>query len=389
MKVISFAVVGLVALTCMGCGSDALSEPNASKPPVSAPASPQSPPVAALPAISDELYRRITVGTLPPTATAETIQVQEKHVRQWVSTIGGDVWYQNYRKGFAPPSVTNQLYIADNGPFDSPELGYYYLHHPATSGENLTVYPCAPANATSTITIRGLCSLANWNAYTLTSDDAYREAFLANARWFLANQVDGQWRWDIDVPSRELKAPWISGLSQSLGISVLLRAYQTTGDTAYLDAARDAFSWMTKPLADGGLAVATAGGTFIEEYPHATAPSHVLNGHMWALFGVWDYYRVTRDPEALALFQAGITAIKAEKDWYDVGHWATYDHRNRISMVTGMYMQFIVQQLLALGTITNDSFFTDLGKKWRNYQDTEALFVHIGVTEFTAAAQKK
>ena len=104
--------------------------------------------------------------------------------------------------------------------------------------------------------------------------------FRSLAEWFLLSHVDGRWEWSFDLPSRDLKAPWISGLTQSLGISVLLREYQLSNDPRYLDVAAKALEWLRKPMEEGGLSVKMSKGVFYEEYPNIAKPSHVLNGHM-------------------------------------------------------------------------------------------------------------
>jgi heparosan-N-sulfate-glucuronate 5-epimerase len=91
-------------------------------------------------------------------------------------------------------------------------------------------------------------------------------------------------------------------MTQALGVSVLPRAHQLTGDEKYMATARRAMGWISKPVEDGGCSFRNENGTWIEEYPNASDPNHVLNGHMWALFGVWDFYRATQDENAKTFF---------------------------------------------------------------------------------------
>jgi hypothetical protein len=338
------------------------------------------------PLIPDDIYNRITIGTLGENAAPGDRDKRDAEVRDWVSSIGGDNWYRNYLANFAPPSNPLELYVAEHDGLSAKKLGYFYVHQPLTSADSATWFTCQPSGLSQTATIIELCALSDWNAYILTGLAPYADATQMWANYIIRNSVNGQLQWHKDVPARNLKAPWISGLSQSLAVSVLLRAYEYSGNAVYLDAAKQAYHWLTVPLAQGGLQSSLPSGAWLEEYPDKKNPSHVLNGNMWALFGVWDYYRVTRDPAALALFKSDIAAIKTEiPAWYDVGYWSAYDHLKPASMVTGMYQQFIIQQLYALYGITGDPFFKVTADKWSAYQATDALFIHMGVVQFLAA----
>ena len=341
---------------------------------------------ASAPAVPNTIVRGIAVQTM--VGATENLSKREAEVQAWLQSVGGNNFFKNYQNTFEAPANPQKRYVAETGNVTSSQLGLYYIHQPATSGETVTAYPCDPPNAESSITIRGLCALGNWNAYILTHDTNYRTTFLKLAKWFLNNNDGGRWLRTENIPSRQLISPWISGLSQSLGISILLRAYQTTSDNTYLRVAEQAFSWIARPIEEGGATCLTNTGTWIEEYPNAIQCSHVLNGHIWGLFGVWDYYRVTKDPNALRLFDDGIAAIKHSLSWFDTGYWIVYDHENRTDMVIGIYMQFIIQQFYALYAITADTTFLSTADKWEKYQASDALFLHRAAADFMRARRR-
>ncbi len=198
----------------------------------------------------------------------------------------------------------------------------------------------------------------------------------------MRTQKNGRWEWDIDVDARGIKAPWISGLTQSLGISLLLRAYQTTHNKAYLNTAQKALQWFKLPISKNGVAFQTNKGTWYEEYPNVKEPSHVLNGHMWALFGLWDYYRVTGDKTVKKMFFDGISVIKENIKNYDLGYWVVYAGTNRLDAMKGNYMAFVIEQMKVLYAITGDQFFNTYSNKWADYQKNDAYFVHMAVENF-------
>lgn len=317
------------------------------------PAAAQQPP--------DDVIRRIAVTAA--NGSSSSLPVQEDNVRQFIASNGA--WFENYRARYGRPSPESSLPKRWDGEnVIGPTLGPYYLHQ---EGGDFGVGKACPEPGP---TLNAFCALAHLSAFLSRHLDEDRGAFLRQADIFTSSK-DGRIEWSTDVPARGLKAPWISALTQSVAISVLLRAHELTGDPTYRKAASRAFGWLKKPLAEGGL----ASGGWLEEYPNQSAPSHVLNGHIWALLGVWDYYRITHDPAARRLFESGINVIKRNMSWYDNGFWLVYDHSNRADFILGTYMQLMIEQARTLYAITNDSFFRRAAVRWRSYQDNDDLFV--------------
>jgi heparosan-N-sulfate-glucuronate 5-epimerase len=99
-----------------------------------------------------------------------------------------------------------------------------------------------------------------------------------------------------------LKAPWYSALAQGQGISVLVRAHKESSDARYLDSARAAFESFRRPITEGGIAFTDeSGDLWFEEYI-VSPPRHILNGFIWALWGVYDYALETKESAAQELF---------------------------------------------------------------------------------------
>jgi hypothetical protein len=224
-------------------------------------------------------------------------------------------------------------------------------------------------------------ALLYWSAAEL-GQEKHRALFLKQAQWLQERLKGGRVEWEIDLPSRGLKAPWISALTQAQTVSVLLRAFQHTGDEQYLRGATEAMAWLSVPVANGGVAHTGENGVWLEEYPSDAKPSHVLNGHLTAVLGVWDYYRVTRDPKAKALFDAAVRVVRAEVDRYDVGFWLVYDQLNRVDVINGMYMTWIIEHFKVLHAITGDAFFEQYARKWQYYHENDTLFVKMAMEEY-------
>jgi D-glucuronyl C5-epimerase-like protein len=327
-----------------------------------------------------EIAREVMAARHSP-PTQQQLDTTSLEVKVWLSSVGGENFYKNYLDRFGYPAK-ERIVTAALIDLTNEQLGLYYVHGVPISADAMTKAWCV---ASASATLKAFCALGSRDATALFNDHDALGRFKMLARWFLDNQKDGKWEWDSDVPLRNIKAPWISGLTQSLGISILLREYQLENNQAYLDAAGKALAWMGKSVQEGGIASRQANGVWYEEYPDAEHPSHVLNGHMWALFGIWDFYRVTRDPVAKQMFDDGISVLQAEIGRYDVKDWSVYAQTNRVDLVVGQYQQFIVEQLRVLYAITAIGIFRETADRWEDAMRRDALFVHIAADDFLKA----
>jgi heparosan-N-sulfate-glucuronate 5-epimerase len=103
---------------------------------------------------------------------------------------------------------------------------------------------------------------------------------------------------------------------------------------------------------------------------------------MWALFGIYDYYRVTGDRLAKQMFEEGISILKADIHKYDVDEWSVYAQTNHTDFVIGVYQQFINEQLRVLYAITGDVIFNKYANKWDNSLKNDHLFIKLVAREF-------
>src|ERR1700758_2780350 len=146
--------------------------------------------------------------------------------------------------------------------------------------------------------------LGHYNRHLHSGESAHRQKFLAASEWLCAHLEQngcGVWVWHhhFDWEYRhKLKAPWYSGLAQGQGISLLLRAYRETGKYHYLGAALRAFNAFLRPIDKGGVTFTDEkGDLWFEEYI-VSPPTHILNGFIWAAWGIYDYFLATQHPAA-------------------------------------------------------------------------------------------
>src|SRR5262249_53074048 len=187
-------------------------------------------------------------------------------------------------------------------------------------------------------------------------------------------QREGEWqgfivhRWS-NPKYRQLRAPWVSALAQGAAISVLLRGYQLWLDAKLLDDAAAMFEGMERPLEVGGIRVqGWCGPLWFEEYP-MTPPGHVLNGFIFALWGIVDFARVTGDEKAWRWWHEGVLTLKSHLPEFDCGFWSLYDLRYRELAALHYHQKIHPAQLEAMYALTGDKAFLHYANRWRRFAD--------------------
>jgi len=217
--------------------------------------------------------------------------------------------------------------------------------------------------------------LACYNRFRQDGGEHWRSGFLRVADW-LAKSLEenrfglGVWHHHFDWPYRQrLIAPWYSGLAQGNGLSVLVRAAAETGRSSYADAARAGFASFTVSIQDGGVVVRDADGhLWIEEYL-VEPPSHILNGFIWALWGVHDYAMWANDVMAWRIFEECVETIAANLEKYDSGFWSLYELPAGAPpmLASAYYHRLHVVQLRVLHRLTGQSEFSRFSDRWQDY----------------------
>lgn len=217
--------------------------------------------------------------------------------------------------------------------------------------------------------------LANWNCFLRTGDRERRARVFRAADWLVEHLEPNThgvavWHHHFDWEYRTtLRAPWYSALAQGQGISLLLRVQQETGWPAYGEAARRAFEAFTRQVGEGGVALRNGrGDVWFEEYL-VDPPSHILNGYLWAAWGVYDYALATGDPLARELFAAAARTLLANLDRYDTGYWSLYElSPTRLPMLASpFYHRLHVVQLEVMHRLTGEPRFWEVAQRWAAY----------------------
>jgi hypothetical protein len=93
----------------------------------------------------------------------------------------------------------------------------------------------------------------------------------------------------------------------------------------------------------------------------------VLNGHIFALLGIYKYYDITGDEQAKYIFDMGTMDLKAYLAYFDNKEiqWTNYDLVGNVA--TSGYHNLHIDLLGKMYNITSSSIFNLYKNKWTNY----------------------
>lgn len=176
-----------------------------------------------------------------------------------------------------------------------------------------------------------------------------------------------RWPVHVPIPKYGLKPPWCSALTQSQAASVFVRAHLVTEQDRFADMAYRA----VRPLLSerpSDLVSQTAFGPILEEAPGAPA-SHILNGWITGLWGLWDVHLSLGDARAGEAFHAGVECLRVHLHAYDTGWWSRYSLYPHAleDLAKPIYHRYHVDQLEALHRLTGYDDLKDLAVRWMSY----------------------
>ncbi|MCH6559374.1 hypothetical protein IH799_03345 [candidate division KSB1 bacterium] len=211
--------------------------------------------------------------------------------------------------------------------------------------------------------------------YVPSNDETELKIVQAAAAWLVENFRDwqrdiGAWVYDYDLEFYGAKAPWISGMAQGQGISLLLRTYQLAPDDQILEITQRAFRAFLHPVSEGGVTACFPDGSLIFEEFTTETPSLVLNGYIFALLGILDYAIFWQNSEAQDLFQVAIRGLIKNLHRYDTGYWNLYDLHPTRRLASPMYLKVHVQLLRILANLTGEQVFGETADNWLKYLST-------------------
>jgi hypothetical protein len=248
---------------------------------------------------------------------------------------------------------------------------------------------------------QGAYALQNLNSYRLTANQAYLDIALKNAQRIADRHVtsDGAWYFPYEFDyaplgdtGELLRAPWYSGMAQGRELSVFVRLFQVTGDPNWRAAADATFASMGQAPSGRlpyGSYVDSRRHLWLEEYPRypASMSENVLNGHIFAMWGLLDYWTLTHSAPAAQLIRGAIATVKgtaatATNGFRRPNGSSLYSLRHKTA--ANSYHQVHVEQFLQNWQFTHDVFFINTATAYRGDYPKPATAGTMRVTPRTS-----
>lgn len=206
--------------------------------------------------------------------------------------------------------------------------------------------------------------------------EIWLEAAVRVGRLLATNQqADGSW--SNTVPLRHtfpLKTPWRCGMAQGEAASLLVRLHLETDQEEFAEAALRALAPLSRPTEKGGVCASLDGAPWPEEYPTDT-PSFVLNGAIFAWWGMRDVAVGLSDTGAAVAFECGVEALAQNLYRFDTGTWSVYCLYPHpvLPIASTFYHQLHINQLTAMQVIAPREEFVAVRDRWATYFESAAL----------------
>lgn len=196
--------------------------------------------------------------------------------------------------------------------------------------------------------------------YLETKDKKYLDKFFQCAEWAVNNQLEnGAW----DNFSYIYRENQYGAMAQGEGASLLIRAYKMFNDEKYLCAARKAVDFMIADVKDGGCTLYQNKEVCLLEYTHLPI---VLNGWIFAWWGLYDFYLVTEDKKINKIMQNSLDTLVAKLPMFSNRYWSMYDIDGKIA--SPFYHNLHIAQMQAMYILTGEKVFDYYSKLWKSRQ---------------------
>ena len=166
-----------------------------------------------------------------------------------------------------------------------------------------------------------------------------------------------------------MRGPWVSAMAQGHCASLLVRVHRETGRPEFADAARRATLPYGVASRQGGVQADLDGRPFPEEYPTEPA-SYILNGGLYALWGLHDVAVGLGDGDARRLYDEMLETFVANIDRWDLGYWSRYDlypHPGVSNAASLSYHLLHINQLRVTNMLTPRPPLVDAADRFEGY----------------------
>ncbi len=213
--------------------------------------------------------------------------------------------------------------------------------------------------------------IKDYTKFLQTKDSTYYRKIILYGNWLKKNAVIKNnfavWPYHFKFTKYNMDYDWCGAWALGNILSAISRVIELTNDSSFIDLAEKAVRTFETKIENGGVLFADKSNNYwFEEYP-TIPPSHVLNGHITGILGLYDYWRITKNKKAKKLFEKGIKTIIENINKYDTGYWSKYDLKYSYVADYYYHKDVHIPQLKILYQITGKKIFKDYVIKWENY----------------------
>jgi D-glucuronyl C5-epimerase C-terminus len=167
----------------------------------------------------------------------------------------------------------------------------------------------------------------------------------------------------FDFNLGQLKAPWYNAMAQGYGLSFFVRMYRLFGNQADLDTANALFrSFQIMGPIDGPWVSQVVNNVlWLEHYPKGKY-LEVLNAHMHALFGLYDYWQQVGTAESRQILEGVMTTMR-----HDLPLFRRIGSTSRYCLVHPVYSlkyhRLHIKQVRLLAIASGDPWFSGMADR--------------------------
>ena len=218
--------------------------------------------------------------------------------------------------------------------------------------------------------------LGNHDLWLRGGGEARRARFLRAAGWLLDNLEPNevglhvwphrfQWEYQTLLPYG-----WYSALAQGQGLSLLLRAHRATGEARWLDAAERVLETFFHEMEAGGIVHTDERGDLWLEEVILQPPTYILNGMMWASWGLYDHWVHTGSGRARTRWEESVATLLRRLGDFDIGYWSLYDIAGTPlpNVASPFYHALHVVQLRVTKRLSGETAFGAWAERWDRFQ---------------------
>lgn len=203
--------------------------------------------------------------------------------------------------------------------------------------------------------------LGAYDLYLISGEKKYLDLFYRAVNWAILHQ-DKNGAWNANALEDKKSKALYSGMLQGEAISLLCRAYEVRKKNEYLEAIQRAIKILIKPVEQGGTARYIKDEIYFLEYTNQPV---ILNGWIFAVFGIFDYLLLESDHEIEEIWKKTIVTLKRHLKDFDNGFWSMYNIETYIC--SPFYHKLHIALLHVLYNITDEKIFLYYSKKWNRY----------------------